>query len=85
MSETRVFGTKEDINFWSDKPIQPGHPKYINPKTLSPKTIKVIREELYANLSFYEGECKDIKHSTTEMLNLKKAIEEFESAYGGGE
>ena len=25
---TRVFGGKEDKAFWSDKPIQPGHPKF---------------------------------------------------------
>jgi len=24
---TRVFGTVEDKQFWSDKPIQKGHPK----------------------------------------------------------
>ena len=25
---TRVFGGKDDDRFWSDKPIQKGHPKY---------------------------------------------------------
>jgi hypothetical protein len=25
---TRVFGSKDDNNFWIDKPIQQGHPKY---------------------------------------------------------
>ena len=25
---TRVFGNKDDNSFWSDKPIQLGHPKY---------------------------------------------------------
>lgn len=27
-SKTRVFGGKDDERFWSDKPIQKGHPKY---------------------------------------------------------
>ena len=26
--ETRTFGGKNDDKFWSDKPIQKGHPKY---------------------------------------------------------
>ena len=26
--ETRVFGTNDDNKFWSDKPIQKGHPKF---------------------------------------------------------
>ena len=25
---TRKFGGKNDEKFWSDKPIQPGHPKF---------------------------------------------------------
>jgi len=27
-SKTRVFGGKDDVSFWSDKPMQPGHPDY---------------------------------------------------------
>lgn len=27
-NKTRVFGGKDDSQFWSDKPIQKGHPKY---------------------------------------------------------
>ncbi len=26
--ETRTFGTKDDKQFWSDKPVQKGHPNY---------------------------------------------------------
>lgn len=26
--ELRTFGTSEDKSFWSDKPIQKGHPKF---------------------------------------------------------
>ena len=26
--EPRIFGGKEDANFWADKPIQKGHPKF---------------------------------------------------------
>lgn len=28
MSKTRVFGGKDDKQFWSDKPIREGHPKF---------------------------------------------------------
>lgn len=27
-NKTRVFGRKDDEKFWSDKPIQKGHPKF---------------------------------------------------------
>lgn len=29
--ETRVFGGVDDKKFWSDKPIQKGHPKHKEP------------------------------------------------------
>lgn len=28
IQETRVFGGKEDKVFWSDKPLQQGHPEF---------------------------------------------------------
>ncbi len=31
MEQTRKFGGKDDVVFWSDKPIQEGHPKYKKP------------------------------------------------------
>ena len=27
-NKTRTFGGKDDVNFWADKPIQRGHPKF---------------------------------------------------------
>ena len=26
--QTRIFGGKDDTTFWSDKPMQKGHPKF---------------------------------------------------------
>lgn len=37
--KTRVFGQKNDIIFWSDKPIQVGHPKY---KKIKLKVMNLI-------------------------------------------
>jgi len=31
--KTRTFGQKEDFKFWSDKPIQEGHPKFKKNRT----------------------------------------------------
>jgi hypothetical protein len=27
-NKTRTFGGKDDVNFWADKPVQRGHPKF---------------------------------------------------------
>jgi len=42
----RVFGTKDDKIFWSDKPIQEGHPKVELPKEeISDEEIEKFADE----------------------------------------
>ena len=68
---TRVFGGKEDNNFWSDKPLQYGHPNFktkwyhvhwynipFNPIHFSPD--RTISEEMNV-IGFFKCRCGKIK------------------------
>ena len=59
--ETRVFGGKDDDRFWSDKPIQKGHPKYV-------EKTKWYHIHLY-NIPYHPVH-KSVDRSISETMNV---------------
>ncbi len=66
--ELRVFGTKEDKAFWSDKPIQSGHPEY------KPKAAMDLKEAV-ATLDVYQAYNKDRDYTMKAPHGVKQALE----------
>ncbi len=80
--ETRVFGTRNDKTFWSDKPIQDGHPdKQENNKFLEKDTIIAWNESINFLENYKTNEIVDVIDSNgkidLEASKILKRISEL--------